>query len=74
MESCDFGAIINISPGLYTTPRSPNWPKFVSFLVDEEASYVAEAFAAEQRGQTSTTSRNFSKPYMPNPIKKKRSL
>ena len=41
--------------------RSPTWPKFVEFLVNEEADYVNESFLAEQRGQISVKSQNFGK-------------
>ena len=52
-------------------PRSPTWPKFLDFIVSEEADYVSESFLAEQRGQVSTKSQNFGKTYLPKALKSK---
>jgi len=53
-------------------PRSPSWPKFIDFLIKEEAEYVKEAFNCEQRGQISVKSQNFGKAYKPKTLKKKK--
>jgi len=53
-------------------PRSPSWPKFVEFLTKEEANYVKESFNAEQLGKVSVKSINFSKTYLPKPLKNKK--
>ena len=55
-------------------PRSPTWPKFINFLVNEEAEYVTESFLAEQRGQTSVKSQNFGKTYLPKSLKQSKKL
>jgi len=50
-------------------PRCSSWPKFLQFLVDEEASYVSESFLAEQKGQIQQKSINFGKTFLPKPLK-----
>ena len=54
-------------------PRCPNWPKFIDFLVSEEAKYVQEAFLNEQKGLASIKSTNFGQTYLPKSLKVKKS-
>ena len=50
-------------------PRCSSWPKFLQFLVEEEADYVNESFLAEQKGQVQSKSVNFGKVYQPKAFK-----
>ena len=52
-------------------PRGSSWPKFLEFLKNEEASYVEEAFLAEQRGDVMEKSVKFGKTFLPKAVKKK---
>ena len=51
-------------------PRSPSWPKFLEFLISEEAKYVTDSFQLEQRGETSIQSVNFGQIYLPKAVKR----
>ena len=53
--------------------RSSTWPKFLEFLLSEEASYVNESFQAEQKGQILSKSVNFGKTFLPKQMQKKNS-
>ena len=51
-------------------PRNSNWPKFLSFLVEEEANFVKELLDAERKGIVATKSVRFGETYLPKPLQK----
>lgn len=51
-------------------PRTPSWPKFVEFLINEEADYVKTAFLAEQKGNIATKSVKLASTYLPKAVKR----
>ena len=53
-------------------PRSSSWPKFLEFLVNEEANYLREAIMAEQKGEVLMRSVKFGNTFLPKSLKEKK--